>query len=252
MFSVHAPTQAAIELGLKRARLHPLSYTAQLNTQNGRDTAEVPAGYVLDHTRSQIGNGSRAFEAAKTAFHFWLHFALGWIHVVNMGVSIAVGEIVAVEAHTFGLWSVNFSKIIYLIDTSSSFGFGYGTTAAHVERGEERFLIEYDPASGAVTYDLLAVSQPASLLAQLAYPFTRSQQRRFARDSHQRMKQAVLDLTQTEEYIDAEGILQPGKRPIGLFKGQLGAGPEFIEPLSESELALWEGPLTSDGSGDEQ
>ena len=32
-----------------------------------------------------------------------------------------------------------------------------------------------------------------------------------------------------------------GKRPIGLYKGQIEIGPEFFEPLPEDELALWEG-----------
>jgi uncharacterized protein (UPF0548 family) len=74
-----------------------------------------------------------------------------------------------------------------VIDEADRFGFGYGTTAMHVERGEERFLVEYYPVSGEVFYDLLAISEPAHWLARLAYPFTRSRQRKFARESHLRM-----------------------------------------------------------------
>jgi antitoxin (DNA-binding transcriptional repressor) of toxin-antitoxin stability system len=32
-----------------------------------------------------------------------------------------------------------------------------------------------------------------------------------------------------------------GKRPIGLYKGLIDIGPEFFEPMSDEELALWEG-----------
>jgi len=32
-----------------------------------------------------------------------------------------------------------------------------------------------------------------------------------------------------------------GKRPLGLYKGQIDIGPEFFEPLPVEELALWEG-----------
>ena len=32
-----------------------------------------------------------------------------------------------------------------------------------------------------------------------------------------------------------------GKLPIGLYKGLIDIGPEFFEPMSEEELALWEG-----------
>jgi antitoxin (DNA-binding transcriptional repressor) of toxin-antitoxin stability system len=31
------------------------------------------------------------------------------------------------------------------------------------------------------------------------------------------------------------------ERPIGLYKGQIGIGPAFFEPLPEDELDLWEG-----------
>jgi prevent-host-death family protein len=31
------------------------------------------------------------------------------------------------------------------------------------------------------------------------------------------------------------------KRVPGLWKGQIEIGPEFFEPMSEDELALWEG-----------
>jgi antitoxin (DNA-binding transcriptional repressor) of toxin-antitoxin stability system len=36
-------------------------------------------------------------------------------------------------------------------------------------------------------------------------------------------------------------VFKNGKRPIGLYKGQIGIGPEFFDPLPEEELALWEG-----------
>ena len=156
--------------------------------------AEAPplAGYTRDHTRSQIGQGEAALETAKTAFHAWLHFDLGWVCVANPTARIEPAEIVAVQAQTLGLWSLNLSRILYVIDEPHRFGYGYGTTALHVERGEERFLLEYHPESGALFYDLLAVSQPAHWMAQLAYPFTRSRQRRFARESHRQMRKLLM------------------------------------------------------------
>ena len=117
--------------------------------------------------------------------------ALGWVEVANHDSPLRVDEIIAVEAHALGLWSVNLSRILYVIDEPKRFGYGYGTTQLHVERGEERFMIECDPSSGFVYYDLLAVSQPAHWLARLAFPYTRSQQRRFARDSHRQMQQVT-------------------------------------------------------------
>jgi uncharacterized protein (UPF0548 family) len=92
----------------------------------------------------------------------WQHFDLGWVRVANPETPIAPGEVVAVEVHALGLWSVNLSRILYVIDEPNRFGFAYGTTPLHAERGEERFLLKYDPDSGNLSYDLLAISQPPS------------------------------------------------------------------------------------------
>jgi len=115
--------------------------------------------------------------------------------VANPGAGINIGEIVAVEVHALGLWSVNYSRILYVIDEPTRFGFAYGTTPMHVERGEERFLLEYDPTSGAVFYDLLAICQPAHWMAKLAYPYTRSRQHKFARNSHNHMQSLLHYVT---------------------------------------------------------
>ena len=193
MFSLRRPSPSAIQSKLQVAKSLPGSYGIAFDTQCGPEELCVPKGYARDHTRTEIGNGEQAFEAARAAFRRWEQFNLGWVRVANPDTAIEPEEIVAVEAHTLGLWSVNFSRVLYVIDEPDRFGLGYGTTPMHVERGEERFLLEHYPVSGAVYYDLLAVSQPANWLARLAYLYTRSQQHRFARDSHRRMSQIVAD-----------------------------------------------------------
>jgi uncharacterized protein (UPF0548 family) len=194
MFSLRKPTDDSIREMVRRGRNLLISYGMALNTEGIAGTQVVPSGYALDHTRSEIGNGLEAFEAAKEALRSWRHFDLGWVRVANPEARIEVEEVVAVEACALGLWSVNLSRILYVIDEPGRFGFGYGTTAMHVERGEERFLLEYFPATGAVFYDLLAISEPAHWLARMAYPFTRSRQRKFARESQARMRATVRDL----------------------------------------------------------
>lgn len=52
-----------------------------------------------------------------------------------------------------------------------------------------------------------------------------------------------------EEIIIAKGnrpvvklvAIPQGKFKINILEGQLGEGPDFFEPMSEEELALWEG-----------
>lgn len=132
-----------------------------------------------------------AFENARRAFEHWVMFDLGWVRVENSSARIKVGQIVAVQVHALGLWSLNHSHILEVIATPNKFGFVYGTTQIHVERGEERFLLELDPPTGEVTYTLEAVSHPGSLLTWLGYPVTRRFQRRFAENSQRRMQDAV-------------------------------------------------------------
>ena len=120
-------------------------------------------------------------------------FDLGWVRVANPDAVIAPGQIVAVEAHTLGLWTLNLSRIVDVVDEPGCFGFVYATTANHVEDGEELFLVSLSRDTEEVLYSLEAVSRPRACLAQLGLPITRSFQRRFARESHQRMKKAVQE-----------------------------------------------------------
>ena len=72
---------------------------------------------------------------------------------------------------------------------NARFGFAYGTLPDHVERGEERFTIEWQ-ADDSVWYDIYAFSRPKHPLARLGFPVTRMLQKRFARDSLAVMKAA--------------------------------------------------------------
>ena len=146
-----------------------------------------------DLSRSELGRGLRAFDAARDAFRRWEQFDLGWVQVVNLTPRIALGELVAVEAHTACFWSINFSRVVEVVDSPTRFGFVYATTEFHVEEGQERFVIDFDPASESVSYLIEAISRPRHLLARIGYPFTRAMQHRFQRDSHARMRRSVVD-----------------------------------------------------------
>ena len=118
---------------------------------------------------------------------------LGWVRVANPEAQIELGQIVSVQVHSLGLWSLNSSRIVEIIRDSLTFGFIYKTTRNHIEEGEERFLVSIDSSSRAVEYTLEAVSSPRALLARIGLPVTRAFQHRFARDSHRRMQEAAAD-----------------------------------------------------------
>lgn len=191
MFLLTQPTPALIEERVAAARHLTVDGPGCLALPHGLKTGPFPSGFAHDSSRSLLGQGHDAFLAARRAFEQWAFFGLGWVRVANPQALIAPGQVVAVQAHTLGLWSLNLSRITEVVNTGELFGFTYSTTAMHVEQGEERFLIEFDAATGNVWYEVEAVSRPRSRLARLGYPVARRFQHRFARGSHRRMKSVL-------------------------------------------------------------
>jgi uncharacterized protein (UPF0548 family) len=181
MFLHRKPSEELVERFIASQRKLPLSYS-----QSGATRAEAaPAGYKVDHNRIKLGSGGETFQRAVTALRQWKQFDLGWVEIVPPATAIEVGATVAVRARTFGFWSLNACRIVYLIDEEQplkKFGFAYGTLPDHVERGEERFTIEWHP-DGSVFYDIYAFSRPQHPLARIGFPLTRMLQQRFVRDS---------------------------------------------------------------------
>lgn len=165
----------------------PVSSPGLLSLADGLLGSKLPRGFAHDLSRSNLGQGQQIFEAARDAFRRWRQFDLGWVQVLDFGAEIAAGQLVAVEVHTVCLWSVIFNRIVETVDSPTRFGFMYATTALHIEQGQERFVVEFDPTTEAVSYLIEAVSRPRHPLARLAYPFSRAMQHRFARDSHERL-----------------------------------------------------------------
>jgi uncharacterized protein (UPF0548 family) len=154
---------------------------------------DAPSGFYLDHNRTKLGEGAETFQLAVAALRGWKQFDLGWVSIVPSAVAIEAGAVVAVQAHTFGLWSLNACRIVYIIDETEPlrrFGFAYGTLPDHVECGEERFTVEQH-ADGSVFYDIFAFSRPRQMLVRMGVPIARALQRRFVRDSMAAMKCAV-------------------------------------------------------------
>lgn len=192
VFTLTRPSAAAIDRKVAAARHLAVDGPGILCLPYGLKPPFLVQGIAHDDYRTLVGKGEEDFASAKLAFRNWSMFDLGWVRVVNQDASISPGQIVAVEAHTLGLWTLNLSRITQVIDTPTAFGFIYSTTQDHVEQGEERFLLELDSATGDLWYELEAVSRPRGMLAWMGYPVTRRFQHQFARDSHRRMREEHL------------------------------------------------------------
>lgn len=180
MFLFRKPTEEEICQFISSQRELRFSYPDVGATQSG-----APSGYTVDHNRIKLGDGETRYDRAVAALKNWKHFELGWVKIVPSGVDVRPGATVAVQAKSFGFWSLNACRIVYLINDdgpTKRFGFAYGTLPDHVERGEERFTIER-LEDDSVWYDIYAFSCPAHPLAKLGFPVTRRLQKRFAKDS---------------------------------------------------------------------
>jgi uncharacterized protein (UPF0548 family) len=191
MFFLTRPTAQRIDRFRQIAKRDTFSYP-----EVGATLGEtIPDRYNLDHNRIRLGEGLPLFEHAYAALEAWKMFELGWVELLHSMEPVAPDQTVLVLARTVGLYSLSASRIIAMIDQDNGQiwrrGFSYGTLRHHVERGEERFSIEYHHDDDSVWYDILAFSVPQHPLARLGYPISRAAQRRFAADSKATMLRAV-------------------------------------------------------------
>src|SRR4051812_33376016 len=189
MRSLRRPSDAAVRDFLEAQAKLDFTYPAV-----GATAATPPRGYVVDHTRIRLGGGEAVFRASTAALGRWDQFRLGWVEAWPPGAPIRAGEVVGSVARLLGLWWLNACRIVYVVDEVgpvTRYGFANGTLPGHSVRGEERFLIEWDRASGEVWYDILAFSRPHRFLTRLGYPYLRRVQRRFGRESAAAMLKAV-------------------------------------------------------------
>lgn len=191
MFLIAKPTEENIRRFIQAQKGKPLSYAEVGATSD----ESAPDDYTVDHNRVLLGTGRAAFDRAIEAVRSWKMFDLSWTKLNFDDTPIEVGANVAVLSKHFGFWSLNAAQIVYVLeeanDAIEKFGFAYGTLTEHVERGEERFSVEYHKTNESVWYDLYAFSQPNHFLAQLGYPVSRYLQKLFATESKAAMQKAV-------------------------------------------------------------
>ena len=172
----------------------------------GASAATPPAGFVVDRTRIQLGEGEAVYESASAALRRWDHFKLGWVDVWSPETPVEAGEVVAVMGRALGLWWLNCCRIVYVVNETGpirKFGFAYGTLPGHVESGEERFVIEWNQGDNSVWYDILAFSRPSQVLIRLGSPIVRRMQKRFGRDSAAAVFRSVNGAAPVPEILQA-------------------------------------------------
>ncbi|MCI0357324.1 MAG: DUF1990 domain-containing protein [Planctomycetaceae bacterium] len=216
MFTFRRPTDDDVRELLARQAGQPWSYPCvEVTRDPGSTTLRVgqaqPAsssllahpecgptltGWQIDHHRVLLGHGTEVFARACAAIRGWKMFPPEMTRVYWPDNAVAPpqqpGDVVAVlyRARPFFLWMLFPARVVYRVDEPRRYGFAYGTLPDHPERGEERFLAEWDMADDSVWYDLLAVSRPGHWLARVGWLYARYEQAKFRRLSGAAMQQA--------------------------------------------------------------
>ena len=200
MLYLSKPDDASVQDFLRRGSSLAFSYSEVGATASG--TGPPSSEYRWDVVRVSLGSGQETFASAIAAFRSWRQFDVGWAEAVPTDTPIEPGQVVAVRARIAGVWSLHACRIIYVIDEPgpvSRFGFGYGTLPGHAEAGEERFLIERDQATDAVTYEVCAFFRPRHPLVKIGWPVGKRLVNRFRRDSAEAMRRAASGISLTVE-----------------------------------------------------
>lgn len=165
------PLDAETRDRLQRA---PLAHDAAVRV----DMPAPPGFWRLEQSRRL---GPVSLDAAYDTLASWrMHEDSGFdVHVSSRDV--AVDTVLTLTTRVGPLRVVAPCRIVRVVDEEHRCGFVYGTLPGHPVRGEEEFVVSRSD-DGDVVATIAAVSQPASLLARLGSPVTRSRQRRIADD----------------------------------------------------------------------
>lgn len=185
MFLLKEPTPETAKRYMEERVSAEVAYNPLLHTS----FPERVKGYVNDDNVAVIGQGEECFEKAREAVRSWRVFPDSWAKVYVSEVAQKVGTVVGVVLKHLGFYSINPSRVVYVVDEKTKAGFAYGTLPGHAERGEELFQVEWDKESDNVSYRIRAYSRPGHLLSLLGYPVVRALQKRFVRDSIAQMKE---------------------------------------------------------------
>lgn len=184
MLLLRRPCESLIDHTIRAQALAPFTYDAVGWTAR----RAAPAGFAVNAWSAVIGRGRDDFERARRAMEAWRMLRLGWIERVGPPAPIRPGVLVGTLARQTPLWFLNVGRIVAVEDAPDVFAFSYGTLREYPIHGEERFSVELDAATGAVTFGIFSFSRPATLLTRVGRPMVGLLQRRFCREATAAMR----------------------------------------------------------------
>lgn len=157
-------------------RLRGAAYTYADPGLTRDDAAALPGFLPLRRSRV-VGRGRECFERAADLVMTWQVLCRSGILPATSADRVAAGEVVQQRIPPLRP-IVAPCRVVYVIDECDRQGFAYGTLPGHPERGEERFLLTYEPASEVVRFEVFSVSRPADMWLP-TFPILRPMQHLF-------------------------------------------------------------------------
>ena len=144
-------------------------------------------GFPRNHHRTRLGSGAETYARAVAAVQDWAMYDMPWAEVYPAGTPVRTGSVLATVIHHLGFWSINPCRVVYVDERDTAplrtFAFAIGTLPLHSERGEERFLVEWDRTRDVVHFEILAYAGPRHWMARLGAPYVYILQRRFGQQA---------------------------------------------------------------------
>src|SRR5215475_3921699 len=141
MLFLQRPTEKRIRELLNDRESMPFSYS-----ETGATRSRPPRGYRVNHLRALLGKGKEVHTRAVKALLSWRLLTVAGLELFPAQPAMRTETCVALLSRHFGLWSLDFCRVIYVLEAEPGnggaiqrTGFAYGTLPGHAVRGEEIF-----------------------------------------------------------------------------------------------------------------
>ena len=193
MFSLRKPSADALARLVADQAGGELTYSEHGATATATSD-EGPPGYHHDQWQVDLG------EFTQERFDRLAQALIDWRIQDSSGLAIFPAEPVR-PGLTFALsfrvgvaYVIAAGRIVYVTSEPGRSGFAYGTLPGHPERGEEAFHVARTD-DGVVSFQIVAFSRPANLLARLGHPVNRLIQGRVTGRYLEGIRRSVADPT---------------------------------------------------------
>jgi uncharacterized protein (UPF0548 family) len=173
MLRLARPSNLDLERLLEDSREAPLSYGEFGATRDTR----LPSGYRLDSYDLELGSEDGRFEKAAGVLRQWGAQTGAGVCIFPDGATVQTDATVLFVLRTLGLWVIAPCRVVYVVDETSRFSFGYGTLPGHPEKGEVAMTVRHED-TGSVVARIESFSRTVDPLARTVSPATRVVQKR--------------------------------------------------------------------------